>query len=192
MQPLDFTQRMKMLSDKQKETLKSLARNTIGQELGLATSTLDLKDPVFHQKSGLFVTLTKAGELRGCIGSLVAHESIAKGVEHHALNASFHDHRFSPVNAEELDKISIEISILTEPVPLHFTDSKHLMEQLRPGKDGVILRTNGHSATFLPQVWEQLPDPEQFLNNLALKAGLAADGWQQKGVKIEIYSVLKF
>lgn len=181
-----------MLSDKQKETLKSLARNSIGQELGLATSPLDLTDPIFQQKSGLFVTLTKGGELRGCIGSLIAHESIAKGVEHHARSASFHDHRFSPVSAEELAEISIEISILSKPEPLHFTDAAHLLKQLRPGKDGVILSLNGHSATFLPQVWEQLPDPEHFLNNLALKAGLTADGWRQNGVRIEIYSVIKF
>lgn len=181
-----------MLSNRQQETLRQLARNQICQQLGLETQPIDTRDSEFQKKRGLFVTLTKNTQLRGCIGSLSPHESILEGVKQHALNAAFHDNRFNPVSAEELADLNIEISILTEPVPLQFTDGTQLLEKLQPYQDGVTLRHETHFSTFLPQVWEQLPDPEQFLNHLAVKAGLGMDGWRQPGVEVETYTVIKF
>ena len=181
-----------MFTSKQQATLHAYARNCINAKLDLPPTPVDLRDSLFQKKSGLFVTLTLNGQLRGCIGSLAAFETITDGIKHHAVNAAFHDNRFSPVTAEELDDIKIEISVLTEPVPLHFTDSQNLLEKLQPGDDGVTLRHGIKFATFLPQVWQQLPEPEQFLNHLAIKAGLAIDGWRHKDVLIEIYSVIKF
>ena len=180
------------ITDEQKQTLRQLAKNMIQQQLGLDTQPLDTTDALFQQKSGVFVTLQKNQQLRGCIGSLSAHQSILDGVQDHALNAAFNDHRFSPVTANELADISIEISILTEPQPLQFTDAADLIRKLQPSHDGVILKYGHHSATFLPQVWEQLPNPEQFMNQLTMKAGLPADQWQKDDIQIEIYHVVKF
>jgi AmmeMemoRadiSam system protein A len=180
------------ITDDQKQTLRKLARNTIEKHLGLDTRPIDTDDPLFQQKSGVFVTLQKNQQLRGCIGSLSAHQSILDGVQDHAVNAAFNDNRFAQVTPEELADISIEISILTEPQPLQFTDASDLLKKLQPGKDGVILKYGYQSSTFLPQVWEQLPDPEQFLSHLAIKAGLPADWWQKEDIQIETYQVIKF
>lgn len=181
-----------MFSNRQKETLRTLAANSIREELGLTPTAIDTRDSIFKEKSGIFVTLQKNNNLRGCIGSLTAQQSIVEGIKSHAKHAAFSDNRFSPVQEEELADISIEISILTEPKPLKFTGSQNLIEQLQPGQDGVTLRQGRYSATFLPQVWQQLPEPEQFMNHLAMKAGLSVDGWRQEGVEIETYSVIKF
>jgi AmmeMemoRadiSam system protein A len=181
-----------MFSNRQKETLRTLAANSIKEELGLKPTTIDTRDSIFREKSGVFVTLQKDNNLRGCIGSLTAQQSIVEGIKSHAKYAAFNDSRFSPVQEDELDDISIEISILTEPKPLKFTGSKNLLDLLQPDQDGVILRQGRYSATFLPQVWQQLPEPEQFMNHLAMKAGLPVDGWRQEGMEIETYSVIKF
>ncbi len=187
---------MTELSEHQGETLVRLARETIASLLGIkADNPLDqemLSTPVFQEKRGVFVTLKKKGQLRGCIGSLVGFESIVDGIRHQAENAAFHDTRFNKVVAEELADIDIEISILTQPQPLEFSGPDDLIRKLRPQVDGVILRSGSYQATFLPQVWDQLANPEDFLGHLAMKAGLLKEGWKNAGVEIDTYQVQHF
>ena len=151
-----------------------------------------IKDPVLNQPCGTFVTLKKNGRLRGCIGSLEGRNPLVEGVRRNALNAAFHDPRFSPLDSRELDCISMEVSVLTEPQPLDYRDADDLVARLRPGVDGVTIRKNFSGATFLPQVWEQLPEAEEFLSHLCLKAGLPADTWRDGELDVEIYQVQYF
>jgi len=186
-----------MLSEHQGDILVRLARQTIAERLGLPVShpvrPEELQDPALQEKRGVFVTLHKNGQLRGCIGSLVGLEPIVEGVRRNALNAAFNDRRFSPVTPDEFDDLRIDVSVLSQPKPLSYTDSQDLLGKLRPGIDGVILRgPGGASATFLPQVWEQLPDPQLFLSHLCLKAGLPQDAWQSGQLDIDTYQVQHF
>jgi len=177
------------LSKDQGQALVRLARRTIMERLGQKTSgdeSDNLTDSCFKEMRGTFVTLTIKGKLRGCIGSLGATESILDGVRRNAVNASFNDPRFSPLKADELDQVDIEISILTEPQPLEYQDSADLLSKLRVNVDGVILRKGSASATFLPQVWEQLPQPEKFLSHLCEKARLSDDAWKNEKEKLEV------
>lgn len=152
----------------------------------------DLRDNAFDQRRGTFVTLKINGQLRGCIGNLEATESVRDSVRHNAVNAAFDDYRFKPLTREEFGRVDIEISILTESRPVEYADGNELLAKLRVGIDGVILRKGSASATFLPQVWKQLPKPADFLNHLCLKAGLAASSWQQDRPGILTYQVQYF
>ena len=177
--------------------LVKLARQTIGMQLKQEiTETEDvesaLDDPDFKVNRGTFVTLHKNGQLRGCIGSLTASEPLAESVRHNAVNAAFRDPRFSPLSADELAQVDIEVSILTEPVPLEYKDGEDLIAKLRVKVDGVILRKGYSSATFLPQVWDQLPNPRDFLSHLCRKAGLAPDAWQTTKLEVSTYQVEYF
>lgn len=189
---------MNTLSQKQGHLLVRLARQKIEEQLGLEptapVSEADLQDPLLQEHRGVFVTLhTTTQELRGCIGSLVAGESIVDGVSRHALNAAFDDHRFAPVAPSELDHLQVEVSVLTAPESLEPTDEETLLQRLRPGQDGVILQgPGGSSATFLPQVWRQLPEPEQFLGHLCRKAGLAEQAWRSGSLHFFVYQVQSF
>lgn len=177
------------LSKNQGQALVRLARRTIMERLGQKTpgdESDNLTDSSFQEMRGTFVTLTIKGQLRGCIGSLDATESILDGVRRNAVNASFNDPRFSPLKADELDQVDIEISILTEPQPLEYQDSADLLSKLRVNVDGVILRKGSASATFLPQVWEQLPQPDKFLSHLCEKARLSDDAWKNEKEKLEV------
>ncbi|OQX12458.1 MAG: hypothetical protein BWK76_17615 [Desulfobulbaceae bacterium A2] len=168
--------------------LTALAREAIAAELGQTSPAATDDHPLLHQQRGVFVTLKHRGELRGCIGSLTAAETVLQGVRRHACNAAFHDHRFPPLTAEELPQVSISVSVLSTPQDLAHTDPEDLCRRLVPEQDGVILRhPSGRSATFLPQVWHQLPRCADFLGALARKAGLAATGWQDEGVHISTY-----
>jgi MEMO1 family protein len=139
-----------------------------------------------------FVTLTKRGQLRGCIGNLTATESVLAGVKQNALNAAFHDPRFGALTAEELNNVEIEVSVLTKPTPLDYDDGEDLLAKLRPNVDGLIIRKGYASATFLPQVWQQLPDPQSFLSHLCQKAGLLADAWRDGDIEVSTYQVQYF
>ena len=121
-----------------------------------------------------------------------AGKSILEGIRNNAVNAAFHDPRFPPLSKNELDQVDIEISLLTRPEPLEFTDSGDLLAKLRPGVDGLIVRKGPYSATFLPQVWEQLPDKKSFLSHLCAKAGLSPEEWQRPGLEVMIYQVQYF
>ena len=183
------------LSKHQGQALGRLARKAIMEKLGLKSAKTEsdpMTDNCFQEHRGTFVTLTINKQLRGCIGNLESTESIMAGIKRNAVNAAFHDPRFAPLKADELDQVGIEISILTEPQPLEYRGSKDLLTKLRPHVDGVILRKGTASATFLPQVWEQLPEPEHFLSHLCRKAGLSADTWEKTQLEISTYQVQYF
>jgi AmmeMemoRadiSam system protein B/AmmeMemoRadiSam system protein A len=183
------------LKKHQGQVLVKLARQTIAEKLGrksIAVDPDDMADSVFQDHKGTFVTLTINKQLRGCIGNLDATESILAGIKRNAVNAAFHDPRFPALKAHELDQVDIEVSILTEPQRLEYGDSKDLLSKLRVHVDGVILSKGASSATFLPQVWEQLPRPDQFLSHLCMKAGLPADDWKKSPLDILTYQVQYF
>ena len=182
-------------SEADRATLLQLARQALSAAVrGEATPTINyalLSDNL--KKSGAsFVTLTIQDELRGCIGTLEANESFVDDVVRHAVAAGLEDYRFPPVQPDELDRIKIEISHLTQPVILSYLDSDDLIKKLRPGIDGVILRDGWHRATFLPQVWEKLPDPVEFLSHLCYKMGVSPNLWRQKKLEIQVYTVEEF
>jgi len=187
------------LSQKQGEILVKLARKTIMEKLGLnigtdKTSQLSdaLKYGCFKERRGTFVTLKIDGRLRGCIGSLTSNESILTGIRRNALNAAFRDPRFPPLTVDDFEHVDIEISILTKPQPLEYTDHSDLLSKLIVNVDGVIIRKGRAGATFLPQVWKQLPKPEKFLSRLCAKAGLSADSWKNTKLEVLTYQVQYF
>ena len=181
-----------MLTAEQGAFLLRLAWLAIAEKLGGKEKIPATEDAAPQRKSGTFVTLKIAGQLRGCIGNLEAAGSIVDGIRRNALNAAFHDHRFSPLSEEELEQVHIDISILTQASPLIYSDAADLLKKLRPGIDGVILSHGSARATFLPQVWEQLPQPEQFLGHLCRKAGLPEKTWRDSHMEILIYQVQCF
>jgi len=187
------------LSQEQGAALVALARRTLAGHYGEnfprdETRQLDarLVDPALQTKSGTFVTLKIDNQLRGCIGSLAATSPVVDGVRDNALNAALHDPRFPPLKKKELDAVQIEVSVLTEPVELEYTDADDLLAKLKPGVDGVIIKRGYASATFLPQVWEQLPRPESFLSHLCMKAGLPSDQWREGDLTVMVYGVQYF
>jgi AmmeMemoRadiSam system protein A len=188
-----------LLTPEKGRLLVKLARSTLMEKLGcpLPPAEADqlrsaLNDPVFKTPCGTFVTLKQQGQLRGCIGNLSSSDPLAEGVRRNAVNAAFHDPRFAPLTDRDLDRILIEVSVLTEPRPLEFSDPEDLLRKLRPGVDGVILRQEYASATFLPQVWEQLPRKEDFLGHLCLKAGLPREAWKKSQLEVSTYQVQYF
>jgi len=187
------------LSQEQGHLLVKLARQTLLHHFAKQTPqdeidrlNDELADPCFSQACGTFVTLTIDGQLRGCIGNLTSSEPLVSGIRRNAINAAFHDPRFPPLSAPELDRVAIEISILSSPRPLSYQDAADLLKKLRPNIDGVIIRKGFASATFLPQVWQQLPQPQDFLKHLCMKAGLPADVWQRSQLEVETYQVQYF
>ncbi len=184
-----------MTTQEERRILLRVAREAIRSRLeGRPEPRLDRTaiPPTLWKPGASFVTLTIGGRLRGCIGSLQAYRPLVEDVQQNAIAAAFHDPRFPPLTWAEFGRIEIEISILSEPQPLAFEGPEELLRKLRPGVDGVVLHYRGRRATFLPQVWEQLPDPRDFLGNLAYKAGLPPDAWRWPGVQIETYQVEKF
>ena len=183
------------LTQEEGRYLLEWSRKTIEQELfgkkRPKKSKTDLPAK-FHEQRGTFVTLTIKGGLRGCIGHIIPHESLLEGIRINAINAAFRDPRFQPVTREEWKRVKIEISILTDPKPLSYSGSEDLMKKLRPGIDGVILKKGYHQSTFLPQVWEQLPEKEEFLRHLCLKAGLDGDAWKEGDLEISTYQAQAF
>jgi AmmeMemoRadiSam system protein B/AmmeMemoRadiSam system protein A len=178
-------------TEESKTLLLKMARNS----LTAAINNHPLPHPgdlseLFSDHRGCFVTLTKANQLRGCIGYIEPVKPLYQAIIENARNAGLYDHRFSPVRADEIESLSIEISVLTKPVPLLFKTPDELLKLLRPGIDGVILTSGSYQSTFLPQVWEQLPDKIQFLEHLSIKGGMPKDGWKSSTVKI--YSVEHF
>ena len=149
-------------------------RDGLNQTSSIDTSTLLSTYPELSKPKATFVTLTLDGRLRGCIGSLVAHRTFLDDLIHNAKAAAFDDPRFYPLSKEEFLHVSIEVSLLDEPKALEYTDILDLKSKISVGIDGVILQKKGRKATFLPQVWEQLPSFEQFFSHLCQKAGLEA------------------
>ncbi len=183
------------LTPEEQKTLLRLAREALergvkGEHLPpLDSSTLT---PRLLEEGASFVTLTEGGQLRGCIGALEPYQPLAQDVREHAVAAALEDPRFPPVNAREVERINIEVSRLTRPVPLEYSDANDLLHKLRPHVDGVILRDSFRRATFLPQVWEKIPNPEEFLDNLCYKMGAHPDLWRKKHLEVLIYQVEEF
>lgn len=187
----------KQINSKKGEVLLELARKSIADRLGVSwepSPEFDsrAKDPVFESRRGTFVTLKINDQLRGCIGNLVPEKPLIQGVKDNAVNAAFNDPRFAPLSKEEFARIQIEVSLLTEPMPLEYRDAQELLEKIRPDVDGLIISKGPYSATFLPQVWEQLPDKKSFLSNLCMKAGLPADEWKKGNLQVYTYQVQYF
>lgn len=172
------------------ERLLALVRGAIRSHLGLPTSPADTSDAAFSAPGAAFVTLTRNGHLRGCIGSLAPTRSLREDVSRNALAAAFRDPRFPPVTADELSQIEVEVSVLG-PVRRQPCPSRQACLELITAEDGVILSSGRHSATFLPQVWEQLPDANAFLDYLMTKAGLSPEYWPPD-MEVGLYRVVKY
>lgn len=184
-----------MLSDSSKRLLLSIARESIAAELSSrATTRLDLDSlPEELQAPGAcFVTLSREDTLRGCIGSLEARQPLAADVAEHAGDAAFRDYRFPPLTEAELDGLRIEISVLSAPKPLQYDTPEDLPGLLNPGVDGVVLNRGLRRATFLPQVWEKVPDPHAFLDMLCEKMGFDYDLWRREKLDVAVYRVESF
>jgi len=166
----------------ERAALLHLAREAIAYGLAHGRArplVVDPEDYPQHLRAerACFVTLQIDGELRGCIGSLEAHRPLVVDVAHNARAAAFSDPRFPPLSPAEFQRLDLHISVLHPAEPMHFSSEEDLVEQLRPGIDGIILEEGFRRGTFLPSVWEQLPRPRDFLHHLKLKAGLPADYW---------------
>lgn len=184
------------LTPEQGQTLLRLARMTLREKLGPPPEPsesdslqLALKDPAFERLAGVFVTLNLKERLRGCIGTLHPREPIAHGVRSNALNAAFHDPRFKPLAAHELARVKVEVSVLSMPRPLSYTGPGDLLSKLLPRVHGVIIRSGHAGATFLPQVWDQLPKAADFLDHLCTKAGLPKEEWRRGTLEVSTYQV---
>ncbi|MEJ5241859.1 MAG: AmmeMemoRadiSam system protein A [Anaerolineales bacterium] len=183
------------LTPEERQILLRLARQALEEGVrGKPLAPLDLSTlpPRLQEPGASFVTLTKEGELRGCVGTLEAHQPLAEDVREHAVAAALEDFRFPPVRPEELSEIRIEVSYLTPLEPVEFDSPEELLSRLRPGVDGVVLRQGWRRATFLPQVWEQIPDPQEFLDHLCLKMGRPAGCWRSGGIEVWVYQVESF
>src|SRR2546423_3973150 len=171
------------------KTLIAIARAAIEPNLFGSTPSFDA--PWLRQAGATFVTLMKDGALRGCIGSLEASRPLGTDVAKNAVAAAFRDPRFPPVMPDEWPSVRLEVSLLSPPKPMRFADEADLLAQLRPGEDGVILEAEGRRATYLPQVWESIPDKRLFMRELARKAGLG-DGVRLGRCKGSRYRVTKW
>ena len=168
-------------------TLLALARGAIAKRLGETAPPFE-SAPWLREPGAAFVSLHLRGDLRGCIGTLVAKRSLEADVAANARAAAFHDPRFEPLTRREFQSIEIEVSLLSPLEQIDFESQAHLLTLLRPGRDGLVLEFEGFRATYLPQMWEQMPDPQVFLAHLKQKAGLPAEFWAEGGA-ISRYSV---
>lgn len=183
------------LTSEEGHLLTKLARKALEEAVRFRRRLpVDVKNfpPALQEPRGCFVTLTEHGDLRGCIGHIFPQEPLCLAVVDNAWSAALEDPRFPPVAPHELVNIKIEVSVLTVPRPLEFSSPDDLLAKLRPHRDGVVLKIGRAMATFLPQVWEQLPEKETFLAHLSRKAGCAADAWRGSNVSVLIYEVQAF
>lgn len=175
--------------------LLALARQTVTEVVRhhiLPAADVEKFPASFFERKACFVTLTKAGHLRGCIGHITPQEALYLAVMDNAHSAAARDSRFPSVKADEVEAIAIEISVLTEPQWLAFDSPDDLLNKLHPHRDGVVLHIGDHRATYLPQVWEQLPDKTAFLDSLARKAGCGPFDWHRSDTRVQIYQVESF
>ena len=185
----------RQLTDNDRNFLLKLARESIENYTNNKLITkIDRSalSKILQEEGACFVTLTYKGSLRGCIGALEPYQSLAEDVREHAIAAAFEDYRFPPVRASELGDIQIEISYLTRPIILEYDHPIDLLDLLKPNIDGVVIRDGMRRATFLPQVWEKISDPEDFLSQLCLKMGSSSDLWKRKKLEVLTYQVEEF
>jgi len=187
MAPMSSTDRGRALAPAERATLIAVARRSIEQGL-MSGQPLAVIPSEYHRDLKIvrasFVTLQKSGQLRGCIGHLEAVQPVVVDVTENAFAAAFRDPRFNPLTNAEWPDVDVHLSLLTPPEPMQFADEADLIGQIRPGEDGLILQDGPNRGTFLPSVWESLPDPVDFLVQLKYKAGLAANHWSDR---MEIY-----
>lgn len=184
-------------SQREKEYMLNLARETLVWHLKYNQIPNPKPEELtanLNEKRPCFVTLQKRGQLRGCIGLFEFNRTLFRNIIDRAIAAATQDERFPPVEYDELKDITIEISILTEPQELKFSTPEDLLSKLHPFEDGVILYTPYGNSTYLPQVWEQLPDKEDFLSNLCRKHYAPADYWRtnHKNLRVEVYKAIHF
>lgn len=183
------------LSETERATLLDLARKAVeaaASNQPLPHIDLEALPGNLRVDAPCFVTLYQGRELRGCTGTLAARSPLAEEVVRTAAQTAVYDPRFFPVRPEEVHSLRIEISVLTPSQKLDFREAEELVSLLRPGIDGVTLHRGPYRATFLPQVWEKIPDPVQFLDMLSQKMGLSPKAWTQPGTEVETYQVVEF
>ncbi|MBT3426804.1 MAG: AmmeMemoRadiSam system protein B [Gammaproteobacteria bacterium] len=183
-----------LLGIAERQQLLFLARNAILGQLtqpGNFEIKLDQYDPSLRRHLASFVTLKINGRLRGCIGSLAAHRDLVIDVAHNAIAAALQDRRFKPLTLEEYRQIDLHLSVLSPPYEVDVKSREELVARLRPGMDGLILQQEALQATYLPSVWDQIPDPEQFVGELRVKAGLPRTGWSEQ-MKVSFYTTEEF
>lgn len=186
---------VELLTDHEKRILLQAARRALedgvrGRLPGAPDASI--LTPALRAQGASFVTLTIDGALRGCVGALEAYQPLVEDVREHALAAALRDFRFPPVIEPELDGIRIEVSRLTAPVVLEYASAEELAARLRPHVDGVILRDGPSRATYLPQVWNKLATPADFLDSLCEKMGAEAGLWRRKILTVQVYQVEEF
>jgi len=183
-----------VLSTSQRNQLHQIAKASI--EHGLSHGEplpvdLDTYDTDLQAKRATFVTLHKNLQLRGCIGILEPLRPLAEDIAYNACAAAFSDRRFAPVTADEINQLDIHISILADPETIDFSSEQDLLEQIRPGVDGLIMEEGSLRGTFLPSVWESVTDRRDFLNHLKQKTGLPMDYWSDT-ISVKRYTVEEF
>jgi len=178
------------MSSNKGEILLPIARASIA---GVFGQVLEATEDAswLQEQAACFVTLTQQGQLHGCVGSIEARRSLLDDVKNNAIAAAFNDTRFSPLTGDEFDEIDIEVSLLSATQALDFSNEQEALLQLQPGVDGVVFEYAHYRSTFLPQVWQQLPDVDVFMAQLKHKAGLTPDFWADQ-VKLSRYTVSKW
>jgi AmmeMemoRadiSam system protein A len=187
--------RISKLSQHEREQLLKLARQSVeAAAAGLPPPPVALDDlpPGLREPAACFVTLYVGRDLRGCTGTLAARCPLAEEVVQTAMQTALYDPRFSPVTPHEIRSIDIEISVLTAPQRLDIQSPDDIPRLIRPGIDGVTLSKGIYRATFLPQVWDKVPHPVEFLNMLSQKMGLSSHAWRAPGMQVEVYQVEEF
>jgi AmmeMemoRadiSam system protein A len=182
-------------TEEERRLLLDLARRSlqaaVNDEMLPEIEPPDVSDKLL-EPTGCFVTLRNKGKLRGCLGQIFPRAALYKAVMHNARSAATSDPRFAQVRPDELAQIEIEISILAEPQPLSFDSPEELLAKLHPLADGVVLQIGDHTATFLPQVWANIPDRVAFMNSLSRKADCDEDAWRNPGVSVSVYRAESF
>jgi AmmeMemoRadiSam system protein A len=172
------------------QTLLQVAKESIQHGLdkgrALTVEVLDY-DEELRDERATFVTLEIHNKLRGCIGTLVADRPLVSDVAYHAYAAAFSDPRFPSLGRDEFPLLDIHISILSQPEPIDFDSEEHLIQQMRPGEDGLIITEGMYKGTFLPSVWKSLSDPRDFLRHLKQKAGLPPNYWSDT-IEVQRYT----
>lgn len=178
------------MSEERGRILLAIARESLAAAFGLGEEEVR-DEPWLSEPGATFVTLRLLGTLRGCVGSIRAYRPLLDDVRSNARAAAFSDTRFPPVEMSEYRELSMEVSLLSPCEPCEFGCEKEALAQLRPGIDGIVFELGERRSTFLPQVWEQLPEPWEFLAHLKRKAGLPPSFWDAD-VKLWRYTVMKW
>ncbi|MDY0132430.1 MAG: AmmeMemoRadiSam system protein A [Desulforegulaceae bacterium] len=182
----------KNLNTHERKILLEAARTAIYKKISNESFSFSDELKKFSHKRGVFVTLKKNGNLRGCIGNILPEKELFKGIVENALNSAFQDPRFNSLSKDELDKVEIEISVLTVPEKIDYKTAEDLKNIIIPFEHGVILSFGPRQSTFLPSVWEELPEFELFMSHLSMKAGVNPDDWKKLSPNVFVYKSESF